>query len=54
LRGRFEREVMSETKIRYRLAISGTDVNGRQLALTENACAPVVRYRGYLTRISAA
>ncbi|MGE0131773.1 MAG: hypothetical protein AB7U82_27125 [Blastocatellales bacterium] len=48
LRERFEREVMSEVKIRYRLTISGTDLDGRQPMLTENAYAPIVWHRGYL------
>ncbi|MGE0133176.1 MAG: hypothetical protein AB7U82_34295 [Blastocatellales bacterium] len=48
LRERFEREAMSEVKVRYRLTVSGTDLDGRQPMLTENAYAPVVWYRGYL------
>ncbi|MGH9756043.1 MAG: hypothetical protein ACREA2_24950 [Blastocatellia bacterium] len=40
LRERFDREVMSETKIRYRLSISGVDLNGRQPLLTERTYAP--------------
>src|SRR5262245_66310986 len=46
-RGRFEREVMSEVKIRYRFAVSGTDLDGRQPSLTENAYAPNAWYQGY-------
>jgi hypothetical protein len=48
MRERFEREVMSEARIRYRLAISGTDLDGRQPAVTENAYAPLAWYQGYL------
>lgn len=47
LRERFEREVMSETKIRYRLSISGVDLNGRQPMLTERTYAPNVWYQSY-------
>jgi hypothetical protein len=47
IRQRFEREVMSEAKIRYRLAVSGTDLDGRQPSLTENAYVPLVWYQGY-------
>jgi len=48
LRERFEREVTSEAKIRYRLTISGADLDWRQPVLTENAYAPMVWHRGYL------
>jgi hypothetical protein len=48
LRERFEREVMSETRIRYRLSVSGTDLDGRQPSLTETAYVPGVWYQGYL------
>jgi hypothetical protein len=47
LRERFEREVTSETKIRYRLSISGVDMNGRQPMLTERTYAPNVWYQSY-------
>ncbi|MGH9766857.1 MAG: hypothetical protein ACREAB_05415 [Blastocatellia bacterium] len=47
LRERFEREVMSETKIRYRLSISGADLDGRQPLLTENAYTPNAWYQSY-------
>jgi hypothetical protein len=47
LRERFEREVMSETKIRYRLSISGIDLNGRQPLLTERTYAPNAWYQSY-------
>src|SRR5262245_40911978 len=48
LRERFEREVMSETKIRYRLSISGIDLDGgRQPMLTERSYAPNVWYQSY-------
>ncbi len=48
LRERFEREVMSERKLRFRLAVSGTDLDGRQPSLTENVYVPLVWYQGYL------
>ncbi len=48
LRERFEREVTSEMKIRYRLTISGADLDGRQPVLTENAYRPMAWYQGYL------
>jgi hypothetical protein len=47
LRERFEREVTSEVKIRYRLAISGTDLDGRQPMLTENTYAPNAWYQSF-------
>lgn len=47
LRERFEREVTSEVRIRYRLAISGTDLNGRQPMLTENAYVPNTWYQSF-------
>ncbi|MGH9940055.1 MAG: hypothetical protein ACREAM_27770 [Blastocatellia bacterium] len=47
LRERFEREVMSETKIRYRLSISGADPDGRQPLLTERTYTPNAWYQSY-------
>jgi hypothetical protein len=47
LRERFEREVMSETKIRYRLSISGIDLDGWQPLLTERTYAPNAWYQSY-------
>jgi hypothetical protein len=47
LRERFEREVMSQTKIRYRLSISGADSDWRQPLLTENTYAPNAWYQSY-------
>jgi hypothetical protein len=47
MRERFEREVMGEAKIRYRFAVSGTDLDGRQPSLTENVYVPLVWYQGY-------
>ncbi|HKQ91936.1 MAG TPA: hypothetical protein VJZ77_14685 [Blastocatellia bacterium] len=47
LRERFEREVMSETKLRYRLSISGIDLDGRQSLLTERSYAPIVWHQSY-------
>ncbi len=40
LRERFEREVMSEMKIRYRISFPGTDLEGRTPVLTENSYSP--------------
>jgi hypothetical protein len=40
LRERFEREVTSETRIRYRISISGIDLDGWQPLLTERTYAP--------------
>ncbi len=48
IRERFEREVMSEAKIRYRFSVSGTDLDGRQPSLTESAYVPLVWYQGYV------
>jgi hypothetical protein len=47
LRERFEREVMSETKIRYHLSISGVDLDGRQPLLTERSYTPNAWYQSY-------
>jgi hypothetical protein len=47
LRERFEREVMSETKLRYRISISGIDLDGWQPMLTERTYAPNVWYQSY-------
>jgi len=47
LKERFEREVMSQTKIRYRLSISGADSDWRQPLLTENTYAPIAWYQSY-------
>jgi len=47
LRERFEREVMSETKIRYRISISGIDLDGWQPLLTERTYAPNAWYQSY-------
>jgi len=47
LRERFEREVMSQIKIRYRLSISGADTDWRQPLLTENTYAPNVWYQSF-------
>lgn len=47
LRERFEREVMSEIKNRYRLSISGVDLDGRQSLLTERTYAPIAWHQSY-------
>jgi hypothetical protein len=46
LRERFEREVMSDIKIRYRISISGIDLDG-QPVLTERTYAPNAWYQSY-------
>ncbi len=46
LRERFEREVTGEGRQRYRLTISGTDYDGRQMNLTEKAYVPNGWYVG--------
>ncbi|MBO0720036.1 MAG: hypothetical protein J2P41_04400 [Blastocatellia bacterium] len=40
IREKLLREEMNEMKVRFRLSISGTDIDGRQPALTENAYSP--------------
>lgn len=47
LRERFEREVQATQRIRFRFAISGTDLEGRNPALTENSYAPRDLNDGY-------
>jgi len=47
LKERFEREVMSQTKIRYSLSISGANPDWRQPLLTENTYAPIAWYQSY-------
>lgn len=46
-RERFEREVANELKLRFRLTVSGTDLDNRSPTLTENTYLPSVWYRGY-------
>ncbi len=48
IRERFEREVSSENKYRYRISISGTDLDGRQPTLTENTYQPSIWHRSYV------
>ncbi len=48
LRERFEREVMSELKIRYRISFPGTDLEGRTPVLTENSYAPGLWHHSFL------
>jgi hypothetical protein len=48
VRERFDREVMSEIKVRYRLSVSGTDMEGRTPVLTENSYAPGTWHQGFL------
>lgn len=48
VRERFEREVRSEIKLRYRLSFSGTDLEGRTPVLTENTYSPGIWHRSFL------
>ncbi|MCI0336086.1 MAG: hypothetical protein L0226_00775 [Acidobacteria bacterium] len=48
IRERFAREVMTELKVRFRLSITGTDIDGRLPALTENTYMPAVWFQGFL------
>ncbi|HKX33576.1 MAG TPA: hypothetical protein VJ302_38210 [Blastocatellia bacterium] len=48
LRERFEREVTSEQKLRFRFSVPGTDIDGRLPTLTENTYIPNVWRLGYL------
>jgi hypothetical protein len=47
MRARFEREVMSQTRLRFRLSITGSDLDGRQPSLTENSYVPNDWYQSY-------
>ncbi len=47
IRERFEREVTSDGKLRFRLSFSGTDLEGRTPVLTENAYAPGDWHRSF-------
>ncbi|MEK7829437.1 MAG: hypothetical protein AAB401_00040 [Acidobacteriota bacterium] len=47
IRERFEREVTSEAKVRFRLSFSGTDLESRTPVLTENAYAPGAWHRSF-------
>jgi hypothetical protein len=47
LRERFEREVMSDTRIRYRISISGINLDGWQPLLTERTYTPNAWYQSY-------
>ncbi len=48
MQDRFEREVMSELKLRFRFSVSGTDLDGRVPSLTENSYVPKLWYQNYL------
>lgn len=48
IRERFEREVTSEAKVRFRLSFSGTDLEGRTPVLSENTYAPGVWHRSFM------
>ncbi|MFN0111239.1 MAG: hypothetical protein ACKVZH_20440 [Blastocatellia bacterium] len=47
IRERFEREVTSDAKVRFRLSFSGTDLESRTPVLTENTYAPGVWHRSF-------
>lgn len=49
IRERFEREVSSENKYRYRISISGTELEGRQPTLTEYVYKPSIWHRSYVS-----
>ncbi len=46
MRERFEREITGEGRQRYRITISGTDYDGRQMNLTEKSYVPNLWYVG--------
>jgi len=48
LREKFLREEMNEMRVRFRLSVSGTDLDGRQPALTENTYAPGLWFQSLL------
>ncbi len=48
IRERFEREVTSDAKLRFRLSFSGTDLEGRTPVLTENAYAPGIWHHSFM------
>lgn len=47
LRERFEREVMSQARVRFRFSITGSDLDGRQPSLTEHSYVPNDWYQNY-------
>jgi len=47
IRERFEREITSSLKFRYRLSFSGTDLEGRNPVLTENTYSPDLWHRSF-------
>jgi hypothetical protein len=48
IRERLMREETNDLRVRFRLTISGTDIDGRQPALTENAYNPGLWFQSYL------
>jgi hypothetical protein len=48
IRDRLIREEMNDLRVRFRLSISGTDIDGRQPALTENTYNPGLWFQSYL------
>jgi hypothetical protein len=48
IRERLTREEMNELRVRFRLSISGTDIDGRQPSLTENTYNPGVWFQSFL------
>lgn len=47
-RERFNREIMSEDRLRYRVSFAGTNLDGRTPVYTENSYTPANWYRGLL------
>jgi len=47
-RDRFERQVTSRLKLRYRFTLTGTDLDRPQPSLTQNTYVPLVWYQSYL------
>lgn len=47
LRERFAREVMSELRLRFRISIAGSTLDGRQPSLTENSYVPNEWYQSF-------
>jgi hypothetical protein len=45
---RFEREIKSEARIRYRISIAGTDYDSRKQVFTENSYVPHTWYTSFL------
>lgn len=48
LRERYDREVQSEARYRYRISFTGTDLDGRAPTLTENLYVPRIWHQGLI------